>query len=356
MTVPKLRSSIFFASSSILLFVQFLGTAASGWLLHESPWLVCPVAAGVCAATIPISACELLWTALGRPQLELMQGEEIDTGSEHDTRPNRFGHGEQGYIPLPSQEITSSHPLIPENSAPLKLSRVKVVSRVYPGFAPALSFLTLMHEKFMRHRVIQVALLMDTTIVLGMGQNMIVQQWASQVFSWSLSDTTFINAFTMFVSQVVLALTPMLTSQILPLCGTGQDMDWSLTQVNLALRACGAFAMGFSTSPPAFFTAIFMYTLGVGLLDSSKALLTSFTSSADITELYTIQMMVQNVAGMLGSELWPRLFAQQLKNGGLWVGLPFWASAALYLFAIILLRRLPSLWLSKKLDDQAPTT
>ncbi|PQE28635.1 hypothetical protein CJF30_00010955 [Rutstroemia sp. NJR-2017a BBW] len=305
MTIPKLRSSIFFASSSILLFVQFLGTAASGWLLRQFPWLVCPVAALVCAASIPISAYGLLYEASGRPQSKLMQGEEVETGSEYDTLPDLFERGEQGYVPLPSQESTSSDPLIPGSPAPSKLLRIKVISRFCPGFAPALSFLSLMHEKFMRHRVIQVALLMETTIVLGMGQNMIVQQWASQVFGWSLPDTTFINAFTMFVSQVVLALTPMLTSQILPLFGTGQAMDCSFTQANLALRACGALAMGFSTSPPAFFTAIFIYTLGVGLLDSSKALLTSFTSSADITELYTIQMMVQNVAGMLGSELWP---------------------------------------------------
>ncbi|KAF2422738.1 hypothetical protein EJ08DRAFT_474960 [Tothia fuscella] len=336
-TLPKLRSSVFFAISSILLFIQFLATATSGWLLRESLWMVCPVAALVCAISIPISACGLLCGTTKDNNIE-------ETGAEYDTPPNPFEHTEQDYTLLPGQESTSSQGVIPGSPASLEMPRRRKMTRFCSGIAPALSFLSLLHKKFLQPPVIQVALLSEMTVVLGMGQNMIVQQWVSQVFGWSLPDTTFITAFTMLVSQVVLALTPLLTSRILPLFRTSQLMDWSLTQANLGLRACGALAMGLSTSPPTFFIAIFIYTLGVGLLDSSKALLTSFTSSVDITELYTVQMMVQNIAGMLGSELWPRVFAQQLEKGGVWIGLPFWTSAVLYLSALLLVRRLPSLW------------
>ncbi|KAF3483936.1 uncharacterized protein GIQ15_03260 [Arthroderma uncinatum] len=204
-----------------------------------------------------------------------------------------------------------------------------------PVFWATTNYLSRIHFHILRHRVFQAGFALEFFTVLAMGTNMVLPQWTSHQFDWPLARVTTITAFTMLVSIAALITGPFINARLLPYFRTARHMDLFVTRSYIIIRSVGAVMLGFCRTPATFFPALVLYTMGVGLVDSTKALVTHFSDPTYITELYTTQAIVNNMGAFTGGCLWPAVFNLQLKLDGFWSGLPFWISGGLFLVALL---------------------
>jgi MFS family permease len=85
-----------------------------------------------------------------------------------------------------------------------------------------------------------------------------------------------------------------------------------------------------------------LYSLGAGYYQSVRAMLTAVTESQDRAVLYSVMMIVEIIATLIGAFLWPMVYGAGLQAGGFWVGMPFAAAAAILAFVYSTLAIVPS--------------
>lgn len=305
----------------------------SGFLLQTSPWTIGPIASLVYALNAPILILSGLHSHLkcrvrkpeeGNRQRLLDLDEDVDDAQSIDLSNEN---------PNASEELKTS-----------SLFRLFITNIT--------AWLKKVYRQFFQHGIFQLSFLMHGLLVIAMGTEIIFQQWVSRAFSWTLANTTYTLAYTMFLSFVVLASLPAINARLRPRFRNAQAMDSNLVRWNLLIRSFGAFLLAFSYTPYVYIASITIYTLGVGLYESVKALLTSFAPADQTTELYTVIMMLEQVMSMVSSLLWPRVLAATFSDNDddddnnatptntLWKGFPFFLSSLCYLTAFIILIRI----------------
>lgn len=325
------RSSVFFTVGSSLLLVQFLGMAISGLLLQTSPWTIGPIASLVYALNGPI----LILSGLHSHSKYRVQR------SEEGNRQRLLGL-DGDVNDAQSTNLSVENPDASEGPTTSSLFRT-FVSNIT-------AWLKVEYRQFFQHRIFQLCFLMYSLLVIASGTEIIIQQWVSRAFSWTLANTTYTLAYTMFLSFIVLASLPAINAHLRPRFKDAQAMDSNLVRWNLLIRTFGAFLLAFSSTPYLYIASITIYTLGVGLYESFKALLTGFAPADQITELYIVIMMLEQITGLASSLMWPRLLTATFsdddgKDDGapappLWKGFPFLISSMCYLIAFFILIRI----------------
>lgn len=294
----------------------------SGFLLQTSPWTVGPVASLVYALNAPI----LILTGLH---------------SHFKCWLRRSGEGNRqrllgldGDVDDDAQSADIDAEISDASEEPKTSSFVKTfVTNIG-------AWLRMVYRQFFQHVIFQLSFLMHVLLVTAMGTEIILQQWVSRTFTWTLANTTYTLAYTMFLSFVVLASLPIINARLRPRFKNAQAMDSNLVRWNLLIRSFGAFLLAFSFNPFLYIASITIYTLGVGLYESVKALLTSFAPPDQTTELYTVIMMLEQVTGLISSLLWPRVLAATFAVDAFWRGLPFLLSSLFYGIAFLILMRI----------------
>lgn len=332
------RSSVFFTISSSLLLVQFLGMAISGFLLQTSPWSIGPIASLVYALNAPILMLSGLHSHL-------------------KCRIERAGGGNRQRLLDLDRDAVDAHSIDLGIEHPDIGGELKTSSLDGTFITNITAWLQTVHRQFFQHRIFQFSFLMHSLLIIALGTEIILQQWVSRAFSWTLANTTYTLAYTMFLSFIVLASLPAINARLHPRFKNAQAMDSNLVRWNLLIRSFGAFLLAFSYSPYLYMASITIYTLGVGLYESVKALLTSFAPSDQTTGLYTVIMMLEQIMNLASSLLWPRLLAATFANDDddddgkddsapapttttLWKGFPFLLSSMCYLTAFFILIRI----------------
>jgi hypothetical protein len=112
--------------------------------------------------------------------------------------------------------------------------------------------------------------------------------------------------------------------------------------------ALGALAIASASSIPALVPALLLYALGIALPIFTYSLLKSEAISprdtttegrespsraGQETQIFSIVMLVKTVGLLVGAPLMATLWVKGIGMGGAWLGLPFFASAAVYAMA-----------------------
>lgn len=174
---------------------------------------------------------------------------------------------------------------------------------------------------------------------LGGNSDIILQQWTRRAFGWSLLQTTYLLTLNMFISFVAFSILPLLTRRLHGMLTRTQQVDYYLTMISLAIRLLGSLLMSASSKSYTFVPALVLYTLGVGVVDSFRALLSTWTSDQRIVEMFSILTIVGYSSLMLGGVVWPRLFTASADSASWGRGLPYFVSAGCFLCAMVLLVR-----------------
>lgn len=189
------------------------------------------------------------------------------------------------------------------------------------------TFGILLYQNFLSSPLFLAGFAIDGLITLGKSYTIILQEWASVQFHWTLANTTFISSYSMFVCLVVLTITPIFNARIISQFPNTRMMDLFLVRLYLGLYACGAVLLIFSDTIWQFLPSLTIAKFGIGVSDCADSLFISHANPAYITELLVLKGMVNRLAGILAGRLWPALFQMELQSPDFLPGWPFAASA-----------------------------
>lgn len=171
--------------------------------------------------------------------------------------------------------------------------------------------------------------------VLAMGVRIILQQWASMFFHWTLVETSYVVSFEMLVSGLVLVSLPYISQRFLrPKLGSARRAELWVVKASLLMSMIGALCISFAPTGVFFVAAIAIYSCG-GLYDSLKSFSTGHLQKEQITRFYVGISIVETMGGLIGGPLWTRIFSLTLIIDFLGFGLPFWLCSLCFLCAFI---------------------
>ena len=218
---------------ALLLLVQSSGMVISGSLLRSSPWTLTPIAVLSHVLTAPIILGSLSRFPARAETLIESPG------------PNSVRYGDsQSYSLLPQNPLSGQR-----RSSTSRARESHTLSSFQRMAGDVLAFLKLIYQQLLQHRVFQLSFAMLALIVTAMSSEYLHQQWASNAFSWTLGQSTYMLAYVSFVSFVVLTGLSQVNKFLLPQFANAQAMDLYLTWCSLVLRTLGSVALGLSKNP-----------------------------------------------------------------------------------------------------------
>lgn len=189
-------------------------------------------------------------------------------------------------------------------------------------------------DVFVHDKLSRICLTIFFFNVTAMGVRIILQQWASIFFHWTLVQTSYVVSFEMLVNALVLVSLPYLSRRFLrPMLGSAQRAELWVVKASLLMNIIGALGVSFAPSSIFFVASIAMYSGGGGLYDSLKSFATGHLQKEQITRFYVGISMVETIGGIIGGPLWTRIFSLTLTVEFLGFGLPFWLCSLCFLCA-----------------------
>jgi len=110
-----------------------------------------------------------------------------------------------------------------------------------------------------------------------------------------------VNAYATFIGMLVLASLPFISSYLTYKLGSPRKTEIFILQISITLRIIGTLAMGLVPNRASFLIAVAVQALSAGTYDTFKSLLTSFSSTTHIAELYAVISLVETTAHMISS-------------------------------------------------------
>ena len=111
-------------------------------------------------------------------------------------------------------------------------------------------------------------------------------------------------------------------------------IDLLITQISLAVHFVGIVGLGFSGifASAGFFTvSLYIYTSGIGLVDSLTSYSTfSLAPGQTVANFYMRVGLINTIAGLTAAPFWSALFSLILRSKILPFGLAFWLCAGLF--------------------------
>lgn len=170
----------------------------------------------------------------------------------------------------------------------------------------------------------------------------ILSQYVSKRYSWSFSKTAYLSSFRGVTSVIVLVFLPYASHRLLRLQHRSPFAnDMRLSQVSFTLFTAGIFILALTPSVSIFIIGFFISTLGSGSQALVRSLLTTLVKPAQAARLFTTLTILSATAMLAFQPLRVALFTWGLKQGGVWIGLPFLVSGSIVAISMI------SLWVLK---------
>lgn len=192
---------------------------------------------------------------------------------------------------------------------------------------------------FIHHddKLSQLCLVIFFFYITGIGVKIIIQQWASKLFEWTLAETSYLLSFEFFISGLVLVSLPYVSRKILkPRLGSTRGTDLWVMKASILMNIVGALCISFAPTKASFVMSFTVYSMGAGLYDSLKSFATSFLRKEQITRFYVGFSLVGTIGGLISGPLWTGAFSLALSID--FLGLPFWLCSLFFLcaFAIVI--------------------
>ena len=160
-------------------------------------------------------------------------------------------------------------------------------------------------------------------------------RYISKRFSWKLYQTGFLLSLRALVNIILLLGIIPLISHILAkrFHYSPKAKDLLLAQVSAIFLVAGAAIV--AASPNVVFTifGLLTWTMGTAFTSLCRSLITTLVDKQHVGRLYSVIAMVETVGGLIAGPSLAGFFALGLKWKGLWIGLPFFAVAAITLIA-----------------------
>lgn len=170
---------------------------------------------------------------------------------------------------------------------------------------------------------------------------MLNPQYISLTLSWSLATVHSLLAGNALLSAIILFALPTIRTIYLAPRMSDQQVDLLIVRTSLLLNAMGMAGFGISLPSPLFIAALFLYTSGTGFYDSLTTFgITSLPVNQTPADFLVRCGLVQILAGLVAAPFWSTVFSLCLRSDLLPTGLPFWISAGLFGWTIVLSRSL----------------
>lgn len=191
-------------------------------------------------------------------------------------------------------------------------------------------------DVFIHDKLSRICLVIFFFNITAMGVRIILQQWASMFYHWTLVKTSYLISFEMLVNGLLLAALPYISSKFLrPMLGSTRRAELWVVKVSLLMNIVGALCISFAPSSGFFIAAVAVYAGGGGLSDSLKAFATGHLLKEQITRFYVGISIVESLGALIAGPLWTRIFSLTLTVDFLGFGLPFWLCSLCFLCALI---------------------
>ena len=277
--------------------------ALSGALLKRLPMMLGPLTALVYALNVVV----VLSLSTGDPK----SAEKKDENARGLIATVNEGRGSETI-----SDLYDAQPLIQNNSLDCK----SVIDH-------SRHTLITVYETYLGRAVFRISFLICFMKAIGLNVHLIQMQWSVKRYEWTFSAATHVNTYAALVCTCVLAGLPHLSSYLLTTLGSAQKREIRILRLSLLFRTTGMLAIGFSPNKVCYLISVGVEALGAGTSDTFKALLTDFSLTKHIAELYAVIAIVETMARIISSQLWLRVLIFSLRPNAFGMGLPFWLSA-----------------------------
>jgi len=178
----------------------------------------------------------------------------------------------------------------------------------------------------------------------------VLPQWASKRFAWTLAEVNAVTALEILVNGCVLLSLPFLCKLLLlPRLSSQRMVDLWAIQFSLMCNVVGLIMVGIAPTRWLYIVALGVWDLGAALPDSLRSFVTaSLQDERQIERIYTGISMVEAIAGLAGTTLWSTTFAAGLQHGGIpLAGICFFAAASLFVLSLYMATTLKTLTLDE---------
>lgn len=183
-------------------------------------------------------------------------------------------------------------------------------------------------------------LFLISTAVTGMlsdASGPILSQYVSKRYSWPLSKTAYLSSFRGATSVIVLLVfLPYASHRLLKnhtLSPFAKDI--LLSQISFTLLTAGIFILALASSSSIFILGFFIFTMSSGAQALVRSLLTTLVKPTQVARLFTTLSIISATAMLAFQPLRVALFTWGLKQGGVWIGLPFLVSGSMVALSMV---------------------
>lgn len=178
---------------------------------------------------------------------------------------------------------------------------------------------------------------------LGMGIMLILPQWISKRYEWSLAQTGLILSGAALLGALVISALPHLGGYFARRRSwSSHQTDLLVSRLSIFVAAFGALLVAASTHRILFVISLAVFNCGAGFLAALLSFLTPLLEEFNITKVFMLVSIIQASSNMLNGPLWAAILSSSFKID---LGLPFFCAAVIFLMTGILihqLRPLPS--------------
>jgi hypothetical protein len=180
--------------------------------------------------------------------------------------------------------------------------------------------------------------------MVALDARQMLRPWLSKRYDWTLAQTGYILSIESILSVSVLFLLQYCDSS--EIWKAKNDLEkrkrelW-IAKMSITCGTVGSTILCFAGVRILFFLAAIVISGSAGILDATKAYLTSQLDKPDIGRLYSTIMVIDTLTTVLSSPLWSSVYAVGYDWGRMWAGLPFINSAGVFCLVLMLLMLKP---------------
>ncbi|EJP67264.1 MFS transporter [Beauveria bassiana ARSEF 2860] len=179
-----------------------------------------------------------------------------------------------------------------------------------------------------------VGLLISSTIFITVGKSVVIMLLqfctASTANLGICSQAGLLIGVKQATSLTLTALALPALSQFLLRIGMAPLVkDWWIVRVSAVISVVGSLAMGLAQTVQLFIGAMMFAECGIGLQAALRGLVTELIDETHIALVMTVLSLFMTISEMVAGPLMAQMFKVGMDWGGVWVGMPYLASAAM---------------------------
>ncbi|KAM0263939.1 hypothetical protein ACHAQJ_000974 [Trichoderma viride] len=166
-----------------------------------------------------------------------------------------------------------------------------------------------------------------------------ILQYMTGRFKWEWSTATYINTVSSLTAVFTLLVLLPLSSSILTkrFRHNSISRDLFLARASIAIFIAGSLLTALADVPWLFICAMVITNIGVGVSSLCRALLNAVVEPHTIATLNTTMSTMETFMGFVGAPVMGWLLGHGMELGGVWMGLPYFATTLLGVAVMVVL-------------------